>query len=382
MKIIHTSDWHIGRQFHSVSLLDDQKYVLDQIVGQIKAHDIDALVIAGDIYDRSVPPAVAVELLDEVFNTIINELHVPILMISGNHDSASRLSFGSRHLSKAGLYILGKISDVDQPIYIEGSSGKKIAFYGIPYNDAEEVRNKFKIKVSSYDEAHQFLVKKIKAVMIEEDINILISHCFINGSAESDSERPLSLGGADGVSYKGLEEFNYVALGHLHGPQSRGQEHIRYSGSILKYSFSEQFHKKSIALVEFDSDGKAVIELLPLKAKRNMRIIEGELDQILEEGLHDPEFEDYLLIRLTDTHAILDAMGKLREVYPNVLHLEKTGIMSLGETQERGSEMLKRKPMDMFLDFYSQVSGNKMTHEQNIALEKIIKNLDNEELRS
>ena len=379
LKIIHTSDWHIGRQFHNVALLEDQRFVLEQIIDYVKTEDVDALVIAGDIYDRSVPPATAVELLDEVFNKISNELKVPIIIISGNHDSADRLSFASRQLKKVGLHILGSLSDVCAPIVITGKSGQVVNFYGIPYHDPEQVRSEFDVKVSNHDEAHTFLVEKIKESINVKETNVLISHCFVSGAQESESERPLSIGGSDRVSYGPLEDFDYVALGHLHGPQSAGKEHIRYSGSIMKYSFSEQHHKKGMTLVEFNKEGLASTKPLLLKPIRNMRIIEGEMDHLVSQGKTDPHSDDYLLVRLTDTHAILDAMGKLREVYPNVLHLEKTGIMKLGEKKENNRQMLKRQPIDMFKDFFGQVSGNEMTQEQTVALEEVMKSLSHSE---
>jgi len=387
MKFIHTSDWHIGRQFHNVSLLEDQRYVLNQIIDYVKVNDVDALVIAGDIYDRSVPPAAAVELLDDVLHKICNELKVPVLIISGNHDSAERLRFGSRQLKQAGLHIFGELKQISEPTTITGKSGIYVNFYGIPYNDPELVRNQFEAQVSNHDEAHLFLVDQIKqnislspetnqtAKQESTSINVLLSHCFVDGAEESESERPLSIGGADRVGFKPMLDFNYVALGHLHSPQYRGEEHIRYSGSILKYSFSEQHQKKGVTLVELDTAGKPTITALPLKALRDMRIIEGEMTSIIEQGKTDPNADDYLMVRLTDTHAILDAMGKLRDIYPNVLHLEKPGIMAVGEKKAMNREKLKRSEIEMFRDFYSQVSGNPLSLEQDDALKNVISSL-------
>ena len=381
MKFIHTSDWHIGRQFHNVSLLEDQKYVLEQIIDYIGSEEVDALIISGDIYDRSVPPASAVEVLDDVFHRVSTQFNIPIIIISGNHDSAQRLSFAARQLKEVGLHILGDITKVDTPIRVTGKSGVEVNFYGIPYNDPEEVRNTFDEKISGYNAAHTFLVDKIKESRDEKKRNVLLSHCFIGGAIESVSERPLSIGGADNVSYEPLMDFDYVALGHLHGPQFRGKETIRYSGSIMKYSFSEQHQKKAVTLVDIPEVGEVSMKQLPLKSLRNLRIIEDEMDKILEEGKTDPNNEDYIMVRLTDTHAILDAMGKLREVYPNVLHLEKTGIMKTGEKRDMNREMLKRKPIDMFHDFYEQVSGQKITDEQSSALEGILKSLNKVEAK-
>ena len=370
MKFIHTADWHIGRQFHNVSLLDDQRHVLDQLVVYIEQEAVDALVIAGDIYDRSVPPSKAVELLDEFINKICSDMKVPIIMIPGNHDGAERLRFGSRQLSLAGLHILGDLSKVAEPVILSCETGE-VAFYGIPYNDPETVRNLFAEDVASYDEAHTYLVDQIKGAKSDDIPSVLISHCFLDGAEESESERPLSIGGADRVSYGPCTDFDYVALGHLHSPQYKGQEHIRYSGSILKYSFSEQNQKKGITLVEMDTKGLVATKHLPLVPLRDMRIVEDGIETILEQGTVDPNADDYLLVRLTDRHAILDPMSKLRAVYPNVLHLEKPGMLETGEQQMK-RETLKRGELEMFRDFFLQITGQTINEEQDEALQKAI----------
>jgi exonuclease SbcD len=254
MKFIHTSDWHIGRLFQNISLLEDQLHVLKQVKDYAKRHQVDALIIAGDIFDRSVPPADAVAALDHFFDEMSAELKCPIIMISGNHDSAKRIGFGAGHMRLSGLHILNAVSDVTTPVIIDTVTGP-VHFYGIPYHDPVEVREAFSCEVSTYDAAHTFLVEQIKQVRDAEIPSVLISHCFIDGAEESESERPLSIGGADRVSYQPLQDFDYVALGHLHAPQYKGKEHIRYSGSLLKYSFSEVKQKKGITLVELDNKG-------------------------------------------------------------------------------------------------------------------------------
>jgi exonuclease SbcD len=377
MKILHTSDWHIGRQFHGISLLDDQRHVLDQIIEHIKNESVDAVIIAGDIYDRSVPPANAVSLLDEVLNTICSELGVPVVLIPGNHDGAERLRFGSNQLSQAGLHIIGELNQITHPVMLS-KAGCEVSFYGIPYNDPETVRNHFGADVSSHDEAHQFLVEQINTVKLDGAINVLISHCFIDGAEESDSERPLSIGGADRVGFQSVTGFDYVALGHLHNPQYKGEDHIRYSGSILKYSFSEQRQQKGVTLIEMHSTGLKSINHLPLKPLRDMRILEGNLEGLLEQGRFDPNNKDYLLIRLTDQTSILDPMGKLRQVYENVLHIEKTWLQESGGLQVN-SARLKRGELEMFTDFFEQVSGIPLSEDQHEAIKTIITNISTHE---
>ena len=377
MKFIHTSDWHIGRQFHNVSLLDDQRHVLEQIVEHIKNEAVDAMIIAGDIYDRSVPPAAAVSLLDEVLNTICADLGIPVILIPGNHDGAERLRFGSNQLSQAGLHIIGDLNQITQPVILN-KNGCEVSFYGIPYNDPESVRNHFSVDVSTHDEAHQYLVEHINTVKTDNAINVLISHCFIDGAEASESERPLSIGGADRVSVEPFKAFNYVALGHLHNPQHKGAEHIRYSGAILKYSFSEQRQQKGVTLVEMNEDGVKSTTHLPLTPLRDMRILEGDLETLLKQGSTDPNNQDYLLIRLTDQSAILDPMSKLRQVYENVLHIEKTWLQDSGNLKAN-REKLKRGELEMFQDFFKQISGNDLTTEQHTAIKNIITTISSHE---
>ncbi|MEX2320714.1 MAG: exonuclease SbcCD subunit D, partial [Saccharospirillum sp.] len=243
MKLLHTSDWHLGRQFHNQSLLADQAEVLDQLIGYVATEQVDAVLIAGDIYDRSVPPAEAVTLLNRTLRRLCVDLAVPVIMISGNHDSAERLGFGAGLMQGAGLHILSDLAQVDVPVVIPHPEGD-VAFYGIPYCQPEHVRSVFDENVRTFDEAHTFLVDRIKAACQPGQRRVLLSHCFVSGAEESDSERPLSLGGADTVRWQPMRDFDYVALGHLHAPQFRGEAHIRYSGSLMKYSFSEVTQKK------------------------------------------------------------------------------------------------------------------------------------------
>lgn len=374
MKFIHTSDWHIGRQLHNQSLLDDQRHVLLQIIEMAKEKDVDALIIAGDIYDRSVPPANAVALLNEVLNTLVNELKISVIMIAGNHDGHERLGFASRQMQESGLHIVGPLSASLNPIKLKGKQGSAM-FYPLPYADPAMVRHVFECEVSTHEEAMKKLLEQVTEHDAKELPKVVISHCFLDGGSESDSERPISIGGADKISPSLFSDYQYTALGHLHGPQYKGSEQIRYSGSPLKYSFSEQNQKKSVTLVEFNSTGKADISLLPLSAMRDVRIVEGLLSDILLAGQTDPNRDDYLMVRLLDKSAILDAMGKLRAVYPNVLHLERTGLMAQNQQLDIGKEHIKKGELDMFSDFFSQVYGESLTEEQHSAIVDTIDSL-------
>ncbi|MDF4736498.1 exonuclease SbcCD subunit D [Vibrio parahaemolyticus] len=374
MKFIHTSDWHLGRQFHNVSLLEDQQAVLEQLIQYIENNPVDAVIVAGDVYDRSVPPTIAIELLNRVVKRICGELNTPMILISGNHDGAERLGFGSEQMKRSGLHIISNFEDMLTPVVIETKAAGHVAFYGMPYNDPEQVRYVYKEPVSTHDEAHKLLAEKITEQFQSEHRNILISHCFVDGAIESESERPLSIGGSDRVSHEHFLNFDYVALGHLHQPQKKGEEYIRYSGSLMKYSFGEQNQKKGFTLVEIGKDGFIGAEHIELTAPHEMRIVEGELEQILEWGKTDPKNEDYLLVRLMDKHAILNPMEKLRTVYPNVLHLEKPGML-IGLEQEMAQAKLARSEIDMFKDFFAEAQDSELSNEQEQAISDIIKQL-------
>ncbi|PQJ69901.1 exonuclease sbcCD subunit D [Vibrio jasicida] len=374
MKFIHTSDWHLGRQFHNVSLLDDQQAVLDQLIRYIENNPVDAVVVAGDIYDRSVPPTIAIELLNKVVKRICGELNTPMILISGNHDGAERLGFGSEQMKNAGLHIISNFEDMLTPVVIETESAGQVAFYGMPYNDPEQVRFAYQEPVSTHDQAHKLLAEKITEQFQSEQRNVLVSHCFVDGAIESESERPLSIGGSDRVSHEHFLNFDYVALGHLHQPQKKGEEYIRYSGSLMKYSFGEQNQKKGFTLVEIDQNGFVLAEHVDLAAPHEMRIVEGELEQVIEQGKTDPKNHDYLLVRLMDKHAILNPMEKLRTVYPNVLHLEKPGML-IGVEQEMAQAKLARSEIDMFRDFFTEAQDSQLSQEQDQAISDIIKQL-------
>lgn len=374
MRFIHTSDWHLGRQFHNVSLLEDQRHALDQLVGIVQEREVDAVVVAGDIYDRSVPPAAAVELLDETVQRICGELRVPMILIAGNHDGPQRLAFGARQLATAGLHICGGVQADPEPVVLKGAHGE-VAFYPLPYAEPALVREALDVEVSSHDEALACLLERVREHNGKERPCVVIGHCFLAGGEVCESERPLSLGGADQVSPAHFAPFSYAALGHLHGPQKRGAEHVRYSGSLLKYSFSEERQKKGVTLVELDEQGRAQVEQIPLEPLHDMRVLEGALDELLAAGRDDAQAEDYLLVRLSDSQAILDLMSKLRAVYANVLHIERPCLVARGEQVRLGRERLRQGELEMFSDFFRQVAGNELSEEQRALVASALEDL-------
>jgi exonuclease SbcD len=374
MRVLHTSDWHIGRQLYGTSLLEDQAHVLDQILLAVVERAVDVVLISGDLYDRSVPPTEAVKLLNATLNRLCGELGVQVVIIAGNHDSAERLDFAADLLGEAGLHIVGPLTCDIQPISLS-ADGLTVDFFGLPYADPIRVRNVYDVDAGSHEEAMVVLLDLVREKQHPDRPTVILSHCFIDGGEESDSERPLSIGGADRIRAELFAPFTYSALGHLHRPQFKGCEHVRYSGSILKYSFSEVDHQKSVTLVDISANGVALIDHVPLAPLRDMRILEGSLEAILASGATDPHSDDYVMARLTDTHAILDIVGKLREVYPNILHIERPGLQREGSLAGAGREMMKQSELELFERFYSEVNGEPITDTQRTIVTDILTGL-------
>jgi exonuclease SbcD len=372
MKFIHTSDWHLGRLFYGVHLTEDQAHVLEQLMALIKDAKAEALLVSGDIYDRAVPPPDAVKLLDEVLSRIVKGLKTPVILIAGNHDSPDRLGFGSQLLAGVGLYVQGSLSTETSPVVIHDEAGP-LCIYAIPYAEPALVRQQLaREDIHDHEAAMRALVERVRLVHPPGARSILMTHAFVAGGEESESERPLSVGGASTVNADCFEGFHYVALGHLHRPQSAGSETVNYSGSLLKYSFSETAHTKSVSLVEMDAEGRCTVERIPLTPRRDVRRIEGALADILNGPQAGESREDYVMVTLLDKGAILDAMGQIREVYPNALHIERPTWGAGGEFQGPRVDHRQMDEVELFGQFFSQVAGNDLSEEQRSAFAAIV----------
>jgi len=372
MRIIHTSDWHLGRILHGVHLTEDQSYILDQLAYLIKDSKPDVLIVAGDIFDRSVPPVEAVNLLDETLSKILLDYKIPVIMISGNHDSPDRINFGSRILGASRLNIFGRFSNPLKPVKLEEKWGP-VYFYPLPYADPAVVRDGMGDEnIHTHDDSMSTVIKAIKENMDMGVRNVLVAHTFAAGCEPSESERPLSIGGTDVVDSAHFQGFNYVALGHLHRPQKVSSDNIRYSGSLMKYSFSEAAQKKYIPIIDMDEKGEVHIEKVELTPKRDLRCIEGYLDDILKGPKDGENRDDYIMVRLKDEGAILDAMGKIRSVYPNTLHIEKPQFTFNSELKGPDSNFRKMSIKDLFSSFFKQVTDTEMSQEQMEAFEDIL----------
>lgn len=400
MKIIHTGDWHIGKIVNEFSMIEDQRFILEQLVKVIEEERPQALVIAGDLYDRSIPPVEAVELLDEVFSKILLEVKVPVLAIAGNHDSAERLSFASRILTNNGLHIAGVIDKETKKVSLKDDFGL-VNFYLVPYGDPREIRHTYQDEeISTHDDAMKKIVGNIRKSIKEDERNVLVAHGYVSfmkndeaaaeqndeytraGLQTSESERPLSIGGTDLISSEHFSCFNYTALGHLHGPQRVGSGNIRYSGSLLKYSFSEKDHKKGITIVELDEKGNAAVRHRELSPRRDMRIIRGPLNHLTSPEVYSREnVEDYIYAVLTDEEELIDPISKLRAVYPNIMGLHREDKNEKEESRTSASNGYKSKSkLQLFQEFYQSILGKELINEKLDLVKGIIESVERGEV--
>ncbi|MFA5384867.1 MAG: exonuclease SbcCD subunit D [Eubacteriales bacterium] len=379
MRFIHTSDWHLGRIFHGTHLTDDQAYVLEDFIKLVSYSKPDVVLIAGDIYDRAAPPAEAVNLLDDVLSRILLYCRVPVILIAGNHDSPERLGFGAKLLARQGLHIAGVLDKNIAPVEIYDADGP-VYIYPVPYADPPVVREKFSINdVHDHNEAMAYITNQLTADIPSGARSIMVGHSFVAGGEVSESERPLSIEGSGFVDPEHFSSFHYAALGHLHRPQYTGRENIRYSGSLMKYSFFEAGHRKSVTLVEMDREGKTNIEEVCLTPRRDVRCLEGLLNDILAGPRSGESRDDYLKVTLTDSGAILDALNKLRSVYPNVLHIERPFLTSGAELRGPGGDHRGLSETSLFLSFFEQVTGTALSAGQLQVFTDTVENLYRQE---
>lgn len=360
MKLIHLSDLHIGKRVNEFSMLEDQEYILTKIINIIDDKKPDAILIAGDVYDKSVPSGEAVQVFDD-FLVRLAKRNLQTFVISGNHDSPERLAFGGRLMDISGIHMSPVYNGKVEPIGLEDNFGK-VNFYMLPFIKPVHVRRFFEEEnIESYTDAVQVAVDNMNVNDTER--NVIVTHQFVTGAERSESEE-VSVGGSDNVDAGVFEKFDYVALGHIHGPQNIRSEKIRYCGTPLKYSFSEANHKKSVTVVNLGEKGELEIKEIPLEPKRDMREIKGKYDEIMMNG-NQEKSDDYVHIILTDEEDIPNAMGKLRLVYPNLMKLDydNTRTRSIGKiTSAEKTET--RSPLELFCELYEKVNGQPMNKEQ------------------
>lgn len=382
MKFLHISDLHIGKKLREADFTADQIHILNEIISIAEEQKPDGILIAGDIYDRSVPPANAVNIFDD-FLTKLDQRQIKVFMVSGNHDSPERLNFGKEILGKNDIYIAGTFTGKLDKIILEDNYGK-LNVYLMPYIKPSSVSNYYQEEViDSYECAAKFVIDKAEIDM--EQRNILVAHQFVTNAGvepeKSDSEM-LSIGGIDNIDFTVFDSFDYVALGHIHGPQKIGRDTVRYSGTPLKYSFSECNHKKSVTCIEIKDKGDISISLIPLHPLKDMRVIKDNLNNLLQDRKYiGGNCEDYIHAIITDKEDIYDPIGKLRTVYRNILLLEtnntKSSINENSRTSASG-DVTSRSPMDLFQEFFTNQNNVELNENQLKIMQDIFEDLGGE----
>ena len=374
MKFIHLSDLHLGKRLNEFSLIDDQRYILNEILKIIKDEKPDAVMIAGDIYDKSIPSTEAVELFDDfVFN--LSKLKAQIFIISGNHDSPERLAFGSRLMDKTGVH-MSPVYDGDIKPYTMKDKYGEINIFMLPFIKPIQVKRFFPDEgKNSYTDGVNVAIKHMKIDISKR--NILIAHQFVTGAKRSESEE-LSVGGLDNVDSSVFADFDYVALGHIHSPQKVSSDKIYYSGTPLKYSFSESSDIKSVAVVEVKDKNDVAIKTIPLTPLHDMIELKGIYEDLMRKSFYENTSyqSDYVRITLTDEEDILNALGNLRVVYHNLMELRYDNKRTKSSSNINGAINVENKsPFDLFSELYELQNGSKMTEQQSEFIQNLINDI-------
>ena len=377
MKFLHLSDFHLGKKVNGFSMLRDQEHILKEVIKIIDEEKPEAVLIAGDIYDKPVPPAEAVSLLDNFLYELASRM-LRVFIISGNHDSAERLFFGARLMNGGGVYIAPAYNGTVEPVVLNDAFGE-LAIYMLPFIKPVNVRRYYEDEnIESYDDAVRKVVEHMN--IDKSKRNILLSHQFVTGALRSDSEE-IHVGGSDNISSEIYAPFDYAALGHIHRAQHVGKEHIRYCGTPLKYSFSEINHIKSASLVELREKGRIQIRERKLLPLHDMRELKGSYMELTARGFYkDFNTEDYFRIILTDEEDVPDAVGRLRTVYPNLMQIDYDNSRTRREQSIEDIDRAENlSPMELFEQFFEKQNNRKMSEEQVLYMENLISKVWEEE---
>ena len=374
MKIIHLSDLHLGKRVHEFSMLDDQRYILKQILEHVAEEHPDAVILAGDIYDKPVPPAEAVQLFDQ-FLCGLAEQGVEVMIISGNHDSAERIAFGGKLMEHSGVHVSPVYDGDVKPVELEDEYGI-VQFFLLPFIKPIHVRRCYaEDEIESYTDAMHTAISHMERNA--DARQVLVTHQFVTGAERSDSEE-ISVGGTDNVDVTVFDGFDYVALGHIHGPQDMVDGRIRYCGSPLKYSFSEAGHHKSVTVAEIGSAGNVDIHEIPLTPLRDMTELKGTYDELTAKSFYkDTGWKNnYIHITLTDEEDVPEAVARLRVIYPYLMKLDYDNRRTRsGVTITDTSCSEKRSPLDIFADFYEMQNDMPMSDEQSDFVTRLIEDI-------
>ena len=382
MKFIHLSDLHIGKRVNGFSMMEDQEYILNEIINIIDNEEPQAVILAGDIYDKAIPQADAVELLDD-FLVKLSERRLQVFVISGNHDSPERLAFGRRLMEDSGIYVAPVYDGNVKPFTVKDDYGE-VNIFLLPFIKPVQVRKAFPQQVHEIESYNDAVRVAIENMDIDSSVrSVLVTHQFVTGAVRSESEdMTLSAGGSDNIDCGIFKKFDYVALGHIHKPQNIGSPNIRYCGTPLKYSFSESLHEKSVTVAELEEKGSLSVRTVPLKPMRDMVEIRGEYDRVTAKSFYEGTTyrSDYMHITLTDEEEIPEVIGRLRSVYPNLMKVDyhntrtqSTGIVDVVKMPE------VHMPLNIFEEFYEKQNNAPLSQEQSGLLRKLIEEVWEEE---
>ena len=387
MRLIHLSDLHIGKRVNEFSMLEDQEYILKEILGIIDEEKPDGVIIAGDVYDKSVPGEEAVKLLDS-FLTSLAKRKLQVYMISGNHDSAAKLAFAAKLIDLSGIHIspvydksrfAGNERKKLAPLELGNSDGFTVKIHMLPFVKPATVRAVFPEEadeINDYTDACRVAIEHME--IDESETNILVAHQFVTGAERSESEE--NVGGLDNVDVSVFEPFDYVALGHIHGPQKVGRETVRYCGTPLKYSLSEAKHTKSVTVIDIMENKKVDIRTVPLTPLHELREIKGTFDELMDKKTYEgTAVDDYLYVVITDEEDVPDALGKLRTVYPNIMKLRYDNTRTRTEQVIDDGVVLEGKSMiELFDELYEKQNNQPMNDEQRAIMLDVIGTVDKE----
>lgn len=372
MRFMHLADLHIGKKVNEFSMLEDQRYILEQVFHLAKEQKVDGILIAGDIYDKTIPSVEAVSLFD-TFLTRLSQEGFPVYMISGNHDSAERLSFGASLMRKSNVYVASEYKGCVEKVSVQDAYGV-IDIYMLPFIKPAYVRAVFwdeAEEIRTYQDAVAYTMGKVE--LDKKHRNVLLAHQFVTGAVTCDSEEH-SVGGLDQISTDCFEGFDYVALGHLHGAQTVGSDTVRYAGTLLKYSFSEVNHKKGVTIIELKEKGNVTVETYPLKPRHDMRRLRGSYEELTNRlNYIGTDTEDYVQITLTDEEDIFDAVGKLRTIYPNLMKLEYDNTRTRQNKQMQFVDTTEEKaPIELAEELFALQNNQPMRDTQREYLQAVM----------
>lgn len=380
IRFLHTSDWHLGRFLFGKSLLEDQSAALDALIAIIDRVKPHGLLISGDVFDRALPPEPAVRLFDEFLGRVVMERGLQVFLIPGNHDSAERLGFASRLLRDRGLTIFSKPEDALKPVRVRGDGASEAMIFGIPFVEPVLIgRLLGRDDIRSFDEATRSLTEKMLELAVPGVPSVLLCHAFVVGGEASESERDLYVGGSSHVDVGAFEGFAYTALGHLHKPQRAGHDRVRYSGSLYTYSKSEIGGTKSITEIRLDGDSCDIVTH-DLQPDRRLRYLEDTLENLLIGAKTDPRRDDYVIAALADEGPVVDALARLRAVYPNLLHVSRVrGTHRPDEIPTATARLREREAideLDLFSEFVRDTTGKDLSLEERQFVLETIRELD------